>query len=77
MSWFNRHLNWTWIIGFVLLSAMLATILYFGIIPGLMLPAGLWIILIAWVLSEKNRSGWWIIPTYFIPIIPLVLSKKR
>lgn len=75
MNWFEKHLNWTWVIGFVFITALMITVLYFGIFAVMPLPAVLWLVFGMWVLSCKNRSGWWIVPTYIIPFIPLLLKK--
>lgn len=87
-AWAKKHLNWSLIIIAVFLPALVAGIISGAatspvdykaatfitriIIFGIIIPVSC-----LWALSEKGRSGWWILlyPFTFI-IIPLVLSSK-
>ena len=67
MNWFQRHINWTWVI--VSLSFEL---LRWGLtLSNITFPIYVWILFIIiylvseivvtlWALKQKSRSGWWV-----------------
>lgn len=66
-SWFERHLNWTWAIVW-LLASCLGNFGLAGSIGGIAIVLGI----TYWALAEKARSSWWIL----IPISVLFLKNK-
>jgi hypothetical protein len=70
MNWFKRHLNWTFII-FYLLLVFIASIIsvYDGFysFACFIIGALVWL-LSAWVLKQKMRRMWWLL-ILFIPLI--------
>ena len=90
-NWFERHLNWTMVLG--ALGAFLATVIVVlviilidpyvsddaldatGIIIGLAVVAPVW----GWALRRKNRSLWWLPLGLFVPfgwVVLLCLENK-
>jgi ABC-type dipeptide/oligopeptide/nickel transport system permease subunit len=77
MNWFQRHLNWTWVLTVTIGSVILGFIL--GFITGLVDPYAYYIsdaaltglsyliaVIVAiivgwWVLREKKRKLWWLL----------------
>ena len=87
MNWFERHLNWTWMLGFVLCALILiiASIILIIIDNGASFDI-IWIVLIAlplvimlpltlWVLNKKGRDLVWFLLGSFLS--PLWLSNKK
>jgi tetratricopeptide (TPR) repeat protein len=77
VNWFQRHLNWTWGLAYLLWFVINA---YandpFGIAWWLSLVAAIfWLIVSGWVIKQKGRSLWWILLTPFFS--PLWLKNKR
>ena len=79
MNWFNKHINWTWII-FMICPQFLYIIIAFidttenGVI-GLLFLFIAWLIRIGvtfWALDKKGRSLLWI----FFPLAILFLNNK-
>jgi len=88
MNWFQRHLNWTWVI--VVLVGSFVIGLVFGLVVGLENPYALytsygalywlsyllslllWIIISVWVLRRKNRSLWWLL-VFLVPFIGWII----
>jgi uncharacterized membrane protein YeaQ/YmgE (transglycosylase-associated protein family) len=90
-SWFERHLNWTMVLGFVgayagaFVAGLVAVlvdpyvsgdVLYIiGLIVGLSVLVPVW----GWALRRKSRSLWWLPLGLFVPfgfIALLVLENK-
>ncbi len=83
MNWFQRHLNWTVILGFagLYLLAMLLGFIFgynFYYLPESALEgAGATIgfltlfiggsIIVGWMLRQKGRSLWWLLMWWFVP----------
>jgi hypothetical protein len=73
MNWFEKHINWTWVLVYAIISIFL---LYFNVYPNGILYYVIAILLYGitgWALWRKKRSGLWIL----IPIAVLFLSNKR
>lgn len=77
MSWFQRHLNWTFVFASILalLISSIITTRIVGITPDEVLiiawpPIGIIIVLpvAIWVLKQKDRSLWW----YFVLFVPFI-----
>jgi hypothetical protein len=86
MSWFKRHLNWTWVLAYLLSSGIANT--FWIIYPiFLFMPfIGLLIVLICcvllywfvsfWFLHRKGRSVWWLLllfvwsPLWLVVVAP-------
>ena len=84
MNWFQRHLNWTWVLSWVVLVWIIAPIV--GVILNIdALDAGritgrwgLFLIILpmsAWVLNCKGRSLTWLL--LFWIASPLWLGNKK
>jgi hypothetical protein len=69
MDWFSRHLNWTWVIGILVLNLVS---FFVGDFARLILLAT--IPLTIWTLSQKGRSIWWIFLSW--TFAPLWLPNK-
>lgn len=70
MNWFKRHLNWTVILAvvstiliFVALASLYAdkAVEIGSVIIVFFAPMVLIYIAVAWMLSQKNRSMWWLL----------------
>jgi Ca2+/Na+ antiporter len=86
MNWFERHLNWTWVLGQWIPPIVVGIILGFiaalagfhtsdaaVIIPIIIfaiLDLIFIILLTLWVLRRKNRSWWW----FFILLVPFYIG---
>jgi hypothetical protein len=81
MMWFKKHLNWAWAICFlfILLILSLFASYFTGIKTEVYSFAMAWIILPvnAWILHCKGRSAWFLLLSYFIIFVPLILNNKR
>ena len=91
MSWFRRHLNWTWILGCVLALVVPPVMLTFvaavadhpaswedvGAMAVVAELVGIIIMLVisAWVIRQKGRSQWWLLLCGCFS--PLWLSNKK
>jgi hypothetical protein len=76
MNWFQRHLNWTWALAYLLWFVINAYARDpFGILWWLSLVAAVfWLIVSGWVIKQKGRSLWWIL---LAPVFsPLWLRNK-
>ncbi len=67
MEWFKRHLNWAWVIFYILFLLVYICMRQPSNLPD---PLPLIVVLMAeiiallvglWVLKQKNRSLWWIL----------------
>ena len=84
MNWFERHLNWTWVLSWLLLMFVIAPIVAVildidafeaGRISG---RIGLFVVILpvaAWVIRHKGRSLTWLL--LFWIASPLWLVNKR
>jgi hypothetical protein len=81
MNWFERHLNWTWLVGFIVVSLIVVTFIpYFRIwVISSQSYAGVFIVLplSAWVLHRKNRSVWFLLLSTVIVLTPILLTNHR
>lgn len=91
MSWFERHLNWTMVLGFVgtYLASFVAgfmiavadptvsddVLFVIGIIVSLAVLIPVW----GWALRRKGRSLWWLLLGLFVPFgfIGLLCLENR
>lgn len=73
MKWFRKHLNLTWLIVFLLLGLidMLMNSGAYRLIAFVVL-----FIVDLWIIGQKNRSKLWLIPTFLLIWLPLVLTNK-
>ena len=91
MNWFQRHLNWTWVLAYLLI---LVGAFMFGALMGILDPnvdedavgvvaeifGGIFIIIVSgWVIRQKGRSLWWLLT---VPLLlgwglPLWLENKK
>ncbi len=74
IDWFQRHLNWTMVLGYLLanvVSFMLNRVPPLGTIAAIAigLPVA------AWVISQKGRSLWWLLLSGLFS--PLWLTNKK
>ena len=73
MNWFQRHLNWTWVLAYLLL---IVGAFMFGALMGILDPnvsedavsvvaqifGGIFILVVSgWVIRQKGRSLWWLL----------------
>jgi hypothetical protein len=77
INWFRRHLNWTFVLAYVLWFVLNH---YaddpFGIVGWLSLAAAvLWLVISGWVIKRKGRSLWWILLSWIGS--PLWLKNKK
>ena len=77
MNWFQRHLNWTWVLAYLLWFVINA---YandpFGIAWWFSLVAAIFCLIVSgWVIKQKGRSLWWILLNPFFS--PLWLKNKK
>jgi len=77
-NWFQRHLNWTWVLAYLFVVVFMLVIgaegseaMAVGRIGGVivMIPTS------AWVISQKGRSLWWILLAWLLS--PLWLPSKK
>jgi uncharacterized membrane protein YadS len=68
MDWFERHLNWTWVIIVGVAAPLLGAfpILLFIVIQ----------LVNSATIDAKNRSMWWLFPSFVIFFLPLLLRNK-
>lgn len=76
-NWFQRHLNWTWVLAYLLWFVINA---YandpFGIVWWLSLVAAIFCLIVSgWVIKQKGRRLWWLL-LYWIGS-PLWLKNKK
>jgi len=70
-SWFQRHLNWTWVFAYLI---WLPLNLCYNIVPQVIGAIFLFFVS-GWVIKQKGRSLWWILLT---PVFsPLWLKNER
>jgi hypothetical protein len=70
-SWFQRHLNWTWVFAYLI---WLPLNLSYNIVPEV-IGAVFLLFVSGWVINQKRRSLWWILLT---PVFsPLWLKNER
>lgn len=83
MNWFQRHLNWTVVLGFLglfLLNMLLGFIFgltFYDLPENALEGAGAVIgflttiiggsIIVGWMLRQKHRSLWWLLLWWFVP----------
>jgi len=87
MNWFNRHLNWSWILAWVLclLTAFLVGVAIGATAPGtpdeafdaigIVLTLAIMLPASIFVLKAKDRSLWWLLLSGWFS--PLWLSNKK
>ncbi len=77
MNWFETHLNWTYVLAYVLTIAVrFLVVLGAGggvsdLVAGIVIVVGVVFIFIVsgWVIQQKGRSLWWILLfTFFSPL---------
>jgi hypothetical protein len=92
LNWFQRHLNWTWILvailGSLVISPIIAIVAYTSVVSNssalysVLLPLSLVVMILGisgWVLYRKNRHVLWLI-ILFIPfgwLFFLLLENRR
>lgn len=69
MSWFKRHLNWTWLLMVVI---VFNTVWFSSPIPYVIAILSYYAVSM-WVLHRKGRGNGWVIVPVFIPF----LKNKR
>ena len=87
MNWFQRHLNWTYVLGW-LLTLVLCLILGFVMVMidpnisdddlevmGNLVGGVIMLVVSGWVIIQKGRSLWWLLLSGCFS--PLWLSNKR
>ena len=78
MNWFNKHLNWTYVIFFII-SIIVSTVIVFKdqSIGYLALASVLSIIINlaagGWVLYKKGQSLWFLVVAVIIPIVFIII----
>jgi len=87
MNWFQRHLNWTWVLSYLL---MFVGAFMFGFLMGLADPnvsedavgvvaqifGSIFMLVVSgWVIKQKGRSLWWLLLSGLFS--PLWLSNKK
>jgi len=77
MEWFNRHLNWTFIIFFAISIIASSIVLIKGQTMGYILVASLISVIInlaagGWVLWKKGQSMWWVVLLLLMSILFLI-----
>ena len=87
MNWFQRHLNWTYVLGWLL---MLVLLFILGFVLAVIdsnisedaldtignLIGGIFMLVVSgWVIIQKGRSLWWLLMAGWFS--PLWLSNKR
>ena len=77
VNWFQRHLNWTWVLAYLLWFVINAYVNDpFGIAWWLSLVAAIfWLIVSGWVIKQKGRSLWWLLLSWLFS--PLWLKNKK
>jgi len=77
-GWFLKHLNWTWVLAYLFVVAILlvigaegseAKVLANILGVTIMLPVS------GWVISQKGRSLWWLLLAWLFS--PLWLPNKK
>ena len=69
MKWFERHLNWTYVLANLFLSLLVAVELEWRLVGVAMWPIS------GWVIIQKGRSLWWLL---LAPVFsPLWLTNKK
>lgn len=71
MNWFQRHLNWTWVLVYLLWFVLNASE---SVVAGLV-AAVFWLIVSGWVIKQKGRRLWWLLLSWLFS--PLWLSNKK
>jgi len=70
MNWFRRHLNWTYV-----LSYLLWFVLSSGSEVAGLVAAVFWLIVSGWIIKQKGRRLWWLLLSWFLS--PLWLKNKK
>jgi len=88
-SWFERHLNWTWVLSYllVLVGAFVFGLLIFSADPNVSEDAvgdvaqifgGIFMAIVSgWVIKQKGRSLWWILLSGVFSPLWLENRKKK
>ncbi len=73
MNWFRRHLNWTWVLAYLLWFVLNAGE---GVIAQLLtlVAAIFWLVISGWVIKQKGRRLWWLLLSWVGS--PLWLKNK-
>ncbi len=76
MNWFRRHLNWTYVLAY-LLSFVLNLYADESVVAWWLslVTAILWLVISGWVIKRKGRSLWWILLSWIGS--PLWLKNKK
>jgi hypothetical protein len=72
MSWFQRHLHWTWICGN---SLTLILAIYYPEDYGFPICILVFLLSSGWVIKEKGRSMWWILLSPLLSPIWLINNR--
>ena len=73
MSWFESHLNWSWVIAAAIYDGVSIAAFYdHGLLLFEIMAGALWISVVLWVIHQKGRRWAWI----FIPFAILFLENK-
>ena len=70
MSWFQRHLNWTWVFAYLIWIPLNAS----RDVEPQIIGAIFLLVVSGWVIKQKGRSLWWVLLTPFFS--PLWLKNK-
>lgn len=82
MNWFEKHLNWTYVLVYVLIIAVRFLVVAVGgsdLFFGIIYIVGIVFILIVsgWIIQQKGRSLWWLILfSFFSPLWLSNMSAK-
>jgi hypothetical protein len=68
MDWSARHINWTWVIAVAIATPILGAFPIFLFIVIQMINSA--------TIEAKNRSMWWLFPSFIILFLPLLLKNK-
>jgi hypothetical protein len=68
MDWSARHINWTWVIAVGIAAPILGAFPIFLFIVIQMINSA--------TIEAKNRSMWWLFPSFVIFFLPLLLRNK-
>lgn len=76
MNWFRRHLNWTYVLAYLLWFVLnlygdeSVIALWLSLVAAI-----LWLVISGWVITQKGRSLWWTLLAWLLS--PLWLPNKK
>lgn len=71
LNWFERHLNWTWVLGWLFIPVLSVV----GGEIGNWVGSIFWLIISGWVIKQKGRRLWWLLLSWVGS--PLWLKNKK